>query len=155
MNVPGRGAGVLSRACALLLLPVTAFAADLTPAGLRLRLDAGAPPALLDVRTPEEYAEGHIPGAVNIPLDELEQRLAEVPAAPDGELVVYCVSGLRARTAMETLSGRGYTRLLGLEGGLPGWEALAPAAGPGAENPGRMRGLDDPAPAGTPAEPAP
>ena len=61
---------------------------------------------LLDTRTAEEYAEGHIPGAINIPLDELRERLGELdPAKP---VYVNCHSGLRSYLACRILSGRGF-----------------------------------------------
>ena len=69
---------------------------------------------VLDVRTPEEYAAGHVPGAVNIPHDQLASRLAEVPK--DTEVVLYCRSGRRAEIA-----GRGACR--------PGLHAAAAPAG--------------------------
>ena len=62
---------------------------------------------LIDTRTPEEFAFGTIPGAVNIPLDNLRQRLAEVPA--DRPVVVFCAVGLRGYLAQRILMGHGYT----------------------------------------------
>ena len=61
---------------------------------------------LLDVRTPEEYVEGHIPGAVNIPLDELRGRLAELEA--DKPIYVNCFSGLRSYLACRILTQHGF-----------------------------------------------
>ena len=61
---------------------------------------------LLDVRTPGEYARGHVEGSINIPVQELEQRIAEVP---EGEaVVVYCQSGVRSASAARTLRSHGY-----------------------------------------------
>ena len=53
------------------------------------RMGMGQAPPLIDVRTPEEYRAGHIPGAINIPLQEFEQRFAELSAYKDGEAVLY------------------------------------------------------------------
>jgi rhodanese-related sulfurtransferase len=61
---------------------------------------------LLDVRTPEEFAEGHIPGAVNIPVDELRRRLAEVPR--DREVAAYCQVGQRGYLATRILLQAGF-----------------------------------------------
>ncbi len=76
---------------------------------------AGATPAplLLDVRTAKEFADGHIPGAVNIPVDDLRGRLAEVPA--DREVVAYCQVGQRGYLATRILmqAGRRVTNLSG------------------------------------------
>lgn len=76
---------------------------------------------VLDVRAPEEYAAGHVPGAVNIPLDQVADRLAEVPK--DKDVVLYCRSGRRSALAGEVLTGNGYTRLQLMQGDMPGWAA--------------------------------
>jgi phage shock protein E len=60
---------------------------------------------VLDVRSPEEYASGHVPGAVNIPYDQVASRIAEVPK--DKDVVLYCKSGRRAGIAAEVLAGQG------------------------------------------------
>jgi NADPH-dependent 2,4-dienoyl-CoA reductase/sulfur reductase-like enzyme/rhodanese-related sulfurtransferase len=67
---------------------------------------AGEQPILLDVRTPEEYGRGHIPGARNIPLDELRDRLDEVPK--DQPVVAYCQVGQRGYLATRMLIQEGY-----------------------------------------------
>lgn len=76
---------------------------------------------VLDVRAPEEFAAGHVPGAVNIPYDQVAARLAEVPK--DKDLVLYCRSGRRVAIAAEVLAQNGYTRLQHLEGDMPAWLA--------------------------------
>lgn len=78
---------------------------------------AGA--SILDVRTPEEFAEGSIPGAINIPVDELRQRLGEVP---DGDIIINCQVGQRAHTATMLLTGMG-RRVANLDGGYLTWLA--------------------------------
>lgn len=77
-------------------------------------------PFVLDVRTPEEYVTGHVPGAVNIPYDQVGARLAEVPK--DRQVVLYCRSGRRAVMASEVLAANGYTRLQHLEGDIVAWQ---------------------------------
>ena len=74
---------------------------------------------VLDVRAPEEFVTGHVPGAVNIPYDEVAARLAEVPK--DKDVVLYCRSGRRAGMAAEVLAANGYTRLKHLEGDMTAW----------------------------------
>jgi rhodanese-related sulfurtransferase len=74
---------------------------------------------VLDVRSPEEYASGHVPGAVNIPYDQIATRIAEVPK--DKDVVLYCKSGRRAGIAAEVLAGQGYDRLQHLEGDIVAW----------------------------------
>ncbi len=72
---------------------------------------------LLDVRTPGEFSSGHIDGALNISVDELEAHLAEVPRGKP--VVVYCQSGARAATATTLLRANGYdARSLG---GISAW----------------------------------
>jgi phage shock protein E len=78
-------------------------------------------PFVLDVRAPEEFVTGHLPGAVNIPYDQVAARLAEVPK--DKDVVLYCRSGRRAAMAAEVLAANGYSRLKHLEGDMPAWIA--------------------------------
>jgi rhodanese-related sulfurtransferase len=78
---------------------------------------------VLDVRTPREFAAGHVPGARNISHDELAGRLEELADARDKEIVLYCRSGRRSALAAETLRGAGFARLRQLEGDYPAWEA--------------------------------
>jgi rhodanese-related sulfurtransferase len=59
----------------------------ISPQALREQLETGRPPTVVDVRAPETYAAGHLPGAINIPVDELPQRLREVPR--DRPVVTY------------------------------------------------------------------
>jgi len=68
----------------------------------------GAP--LIDVRTPGEFAAGHVTGAVNIPVDEVGRRLGEIAslAGADKTVVLYCRSGRRSAAAAETLRAQGY-----------------------------------------------
>ena len=100
----------------------SAGVAQVSPESL-LALQAAHDPALLvlDVRTPEEFAKGHVPGAVNIPHDQIAARLAEVPK--DQEIVLYCGSGRRAGLAADVLTANGYTRLAHLQGDMNGWVA--------------------------------
>ena len=78
-------------------------------------------PFVLDVRTPEEFVSGHVPGAVNIPYDQVGARLAEVPK--DKQVVLYCRSGRRAAMAGQVLVQNGYTTLQHLEGDMTAWVA--------------------------------
>jgi hydroxyacylglutathione hydrolase len=75
---------------------------------------------LLDVRTPEEYAEGHIKGALLIPVQELQQRISEVPK--DRQVYVYCRSGVRSVRASNILVKAGYTRIENVVGGFMAWK---------------------------------
>ena len=75
---------------------------------------------LLDVRTPAEFAAGHIPKAHLIPIDELEDRLAELPTR-DTPILVHCAAGGRSSAAGELLGHRGFTRVMNLVGGMHAW----------------------------------
>jgi phage shock protein E len=77
---------------------------------------------ILVVRTPEEFAAGHVPGARNIPHDQLPNRLAELAGAKNKEIVVYCRSGRRSEMAIDTLSSQGFERLLHLDGDMIKWQ---------------------------------
>lgn len=79
----------------------------------------GARHLLVDVRTPEEFAEGHIAGAVNISLQTLSERLNEIPR--DQPVVVYCRSGNRSAQASQILAQAGYTTIYDL-GGIIAWQ---------------------------------
>lgn len=72
---------------------------------------------LLDVRTPTEFAEGHLPGAVNIPVQDLQQRMTEIQAGR--RVVVYCRSGARSAVAGKLLRA-GDHEVLDL-GTMSGW----------------------------------
>jgi rhodanese-related sulfurtransferase len=107
------------------LVSTAAFAGeapDMSDDALLARM-ASADKALvvLDVRTPQEFAEGHVPGAVNISHDQLEGRLSELDADRDRDVVVYCRSGRRAGLALEVLEKAGFKRLYHLEGDYLGW----------------------------------
>lgn len=82
------------------------------------RVAAGA--MLVDVRTPEEFAAGHLPGAVNIPVDELPQRLPEL-GSPEKPLVIYCGSGMRSGQAERLLKEHGFQDVFNL-GAMSDWE---------------------------------
>jgi phage shock protein E len=88
---------------------------------LSARRASGVAPVVIDVRTPEEYASGHIPGALNIPFDQVARRISEVDA-PHG-VALYCMVGPRARKGETALLSAGYTSVLHLEGGLAAWQA--------------------------------
>jgi len=94
---------------------------EISQAELLARPGGGASPLLLDVRTPREYAGGHVPGAVNIPHNELAGRLGELSRGKDKEIVVYCESGKRAGMAATTLRAAGFTGVRHLTGDMSGW----------------------------------
>lgn len=90
-------------------------------------LDSGHGPRLIDVRTPGEFAAGHIEGAYNVPLDLLREHRAELCEHLDETVVLICRSGQRAAQAEQALAGVGLPNLRLLDGGITAWEA---AGGP-------------------------
>ena len=103
------------------------------PDELEKRLFTVAPPNVLDVRTSDEWAGGHIDGAWHVPLAQLEQRIAEVPV--DGPLVVVCRSGYRSSIAGSMLRRLcpGIPAVIDLAGGMDAWNAAGKASvSPGA-----------------------
>ncbi len=73
---------------------------------------------VVDVREPDEYAGGHVPGAVNIPLKTVPDRVADVPA--DGRVFVICASGNRSKSATDTLRAAELDAV-SVRGGTKGW----------------------------------
>jgi rhodanese-related sulfurtransferase len=93
------------------------------PADLVDRLGSETELLLLDVRTPEEFAAGHVPGALNIPYDELPSRLHELDGHQSEELVVYCRTGRRAKIAELALVEAGFQNVRDLAGHMVAWTA--------------------------------
>ncbi|MGW4565269.1 rhodanese-like domain-containing protein [Streptomyces sp. NPDC004561] len=78
---------------------------------------------VIDVRTPGEYASGHLPGALNIPLDHIRRALPEIRhAAGRGDVLVVCASGARSENACKLLAEQGIPTAT-LSGGTTGWAA--------------------------------
>jgi len=77
---------------------------------------------LLDVRQPEEYQSGHIPGAVLLPLPELPGRLKELDASE--QIITYCRSGRRSYSAAALMSGQGFKYVYSMDGGITAWNGL-------------------------------
>lgn len=76
---------------------------------------------ILDVREPFEYAEGHVPGAVLMPLSSLEQHLDEVPEG--SPIYVICRSGNRSEQASKILVAGGVRNVVNVDGGMIAWQA--------------------------------
>lgn len=72
---------------------------------------------IIDVRTIEEYNEGHIKNSINIPLDKIDK----ITYDKDTTLILYCATGVRSKEAVKELSNMGYTSLYDLDGGLLNW----------------------------------
>lgn len=94
---------------------------DIPQAELMQRIKTNQAGLILDVRSPAEYAEGHIPGAINIPHDQLSSRLAEIVSHKSKDIVLYCRSGKRVGIAANTLQAAGFSKLLHLVGDMGAW----------------------------------
>jgi len=79
---------------------------------------------LLDVRTPKEYTgpEGHLAGSKLIPVQTLEQRLAEIDEYKDRPVLLYCRTGARSGYASKLLKSKGFTKVYDLSGGILAWK---------------------------------
>jgi rhodanese-related sulfurtransferase len=78
-------------------------------------------PVILDVRSVDEFAAGHVPGAINVAHSELDDHAEQLSAYKDRDIVVYCVSGKRAAKALQWLSTHGFDHLWHLEGDYSEW----------------------------------
>ncbi len=92
----------------------------ISPAAAKTLLDNGKALVLVDVRTAEEYAEKHIPGAILIPNEEIGSSRPDALADLDATIILYCRSGNRSKTASEKLIAMGYTDVRDL-GGINDW----------------------------------
>lgn len=76
---------------------------------------------LIDVRTPEEYEQGHIPGAINMPHKEIDGFVEQLNDAKNKPIIIYCRSGRRATIAMQMLEQKQFLKVTHLEGDIMGW----------------------------------
>lgn len=85
------------------------------------RLSADKNIVLIDVRTPEEYADAHIPNSRSLPLNQLNSGISKITSDKDSEIIVYCLSGARAASACSQLCAMGYTNVSNM-GGIASWK---------------------------------
>lgn len=114
----------MKTALAVLLLALAAPALAQSPAtpevkpgrvdGATAQSLAAAGARVVDVRTPQEFASGHVPGALNIPYEEVGKRAAEI-GPPSTAVVLYCRSGRRSAIAAEALEKAGYKKVYDLQ----------------------------------------
>lgn len=109
------------RLCGVKEEPLRSPGAELTAEQVSERLTRGEPVVLLDVREPQEWAIGHLPGARHVPLGVLPVRAYELDR--EAVTVVYCHHGVRSRRAIEWLAANGFTKLHNLAGGIDAWSA--------------------------------
>ena len=88
------------------------------PGQVKVMISQSPRPFLLDVRTPDEYKQGHVSGAELIPLDELFAKMSRIPK--DRDVICICESGSRSSVAARQLSSQGY-KVSNMRGGMSRW----------------------------------
>jgi hydroxyacylglutathione hydrolase len=96
---------------------------ELTGPDLHARIESGNPPAIVDVRSADEFASGHIPGALHMPFWSVFSRHDQLSVPPDAPLLLYCEHGPRATMAKLAFSMMGYEDIVYLDGDLEAWKA--------------------------------
>ena len=116
------------RICVMMLFAVMLTGCGQSPVGANievsvdeaLRLWQNKEAVIIDVRTPGEYRDGHIPGVANIPLDELEKRMSEIPK--DKKTVLICRTGNRSAQGAKLLRSKGLNNVYTSTGGMSTWK---------------------------------
>jgi rhodanese-related sulfurtransferase len=88
-------------------------------AELKSMIDNGEDLTIIDVRTPEEYNGGHIPGSISVPINTIKD-FETLPY--DGKVVLYCTAGVRSSKASKIFASKGVEELMDLKGGIRAWE---------------------------------
>lgn len=78
---------------------------------------------IVDVRTPHEYSRGNIEGSINIPVNEIAEKIEKVIPNKDKTIYVYCLSGSRSVVAVDTMQKLGYKKVFSMISGLLSWRA--------------------------------
>jgi len=94
---------------------------DISPIEAKRKIEMKRDVLILDVRTQEEFSQGHIEGAINIPVQEIEKMIGELRKYKKYEIIVYCRSGNRSRRASEILVRYGFKNVYNLKGGFIEW----------------------------------
>ncbi len=108
---------------ALMMLELRSFqtrGADVSASGLSQAVNAGA--KLIDLRGKNDFQSGHIPGAKNIPFEELDKQLGAL-GDNDNTIVLYCYTGAASGKAVAKLRKQGYAKVKHLSGGMATWRA--------------------------------
>ena len=79
--------------------------------------------SLIDVRTPGEFAKGSIVGSINVPLNEIGDKISTLIPDKEKTIYLYCLSGSRSETAANILTGQGYTNAFSMSNGLLMWRS--------------------------------
>jgi rhodanese-related sulfurtransferase len=96
---------------------------EIGPADLKRMQQSGESLKLIDVREPDEVAEGSIAGAVALPRGQLEYKIDTITTDKDAKIVCYCGGGGRSALAAQNLKRMGFRNVMSLAGGYKGWKA--------------------------------
>jgi rhodanese-related sulfurtransferase len=96
---------------------------EINPADLKQMQQSGEKFKLIDVREPDEVAQGAIAGAVAVPRGLIEYKIDTITADKDAKIVCYCGGGGRSALAAKNLKRMGYKNVMSLAGGYKGWKA--------------------------------
>lgn len=115
--------------CVLLLTGCSPVSADLDKLESISAKDAASMfiaknAVIVDVREDNEWAEGHILGAIHIPLSQLEKRMQELSQYKDSPVIMQCRSGKRSAKAALIVKAAGFSRVLNMDGGIQAWTTL-------------------------------
>lgn len=119
------GAAVLGVLVAVLMRPASGGIENVDAAGAEKAIAAGA--QIIDVRTAGEFQMGHIPGAINVPVDQLETSAASWDR--NATYVVYCATGARSATAVETMKTMGFGNIKHFNAGIQAWSGKLDTGG--------------------------
>jgi rhodanese-related sulfurtransferase len=111
--------GIFTTSPAVAQSPAVQQVPLIEPAQVRGLMSLGGKLTIVDVRTPEEFAQGHINGAILMPLDKLPNTFTTLPK--QGKLIVYCRSGHRSGQAVQFLAAHGYSNAVSMNGGYLAW----------------------------------
>ncbi len=91
------------------------------PVELKTKMDGGTAVIVVDARNPDEFADGHIPGARNVPVTEMPSELDQIASAKNALVVTTCGSSGRGEKAAQVMAESGFTHVAVLRGGLAAW----------------------------------
>jgi rhodanese-related sulfurtransferase len=109
---------IFASAYAYYMTPAQGYG-DVSVAEAKALIEGKPDVVILDVRTPSEFEDGHLEGAINIPVDDLAERLDEL--SEDDELLIYCRTGNRSARAVGILEDNGFTKIFHMDEGITGW----------------------------------
>ncbi|MDP3878037.1 MAG: rhodanese-like domain-containing protein [Methylobacter sp.] len=106
----------------LMTSPVALATNDLVSPKEAAAMHSSKTAVIVDVREDDEWNQHHIPGAIHIPLAQLNDRLAELERYKNSPIITQCRSGGRSAKAHEALLSAGFTRVYDMEGGIQAWD---------------------------------